>query len=171
MTNACTKWKDALLEAALAETADDELNRHLSNCADCTAQLEALRVRRQRLDALLPLVARAAEPSPDLSARIVAAAEASDARRRSGFWRIWAVAGAAAAIVIAAVAFSMHRSSGLTDAELRQAQELAQWQAPTDVLLQTPGRDFLNSIPRLGETYFTLQSASSSAKRSQSLKP
>lgn len=165
MTNACAKWKDPLLEAALTDAVNEELNHHLSQCTDCAAQLDALRARRQRLDSLLPLVARGAEPSPDLSVRILAAAEASETQRRPHFWRNWALAGAAALIAIVAAVLSVHRPSGLTEMELRQAQALAQWQAPTDVLLQTPGQEFLNSTPKLGESYLAMPGAPQSLKR------
>lgn len=157
MKNACTKWKDALLEAALTETANDDLDHHLAQCVDCTAELKALRIRRERMDSLLPLVARAAEPSPDLSARILAAAEASEARRRPSFRRAWVLAGATAAIVVAVVlVFSLYRRPSLTQAELQGAQALAQWQAPTDVLLKFPGRELLSTTPKLGESYLTM---------------
>jgi len=157
MKNACTKWKDALLEAALTKIANDDLDRHLAQCADCAAELKALRVRRERMDALLPLVARAAEPSPSLSARILAAAEARGTHQHSGFWRAWALAGAAAAIVVAVVlVFSFYRKPSLTEAELQQAQALAQWQAPSDAFLKFPGRELLSTTPKLGESYLTM---------------
>ena len=59
MKNDCAKWKEKLLEAALTGTAAGELGRHLSSCAGCVKELEALRARREQLDALLPLVAEA----------------------------------------------------------------------------------------------------------------
>lgn len=156
MNNACTKWKDALLEAALAESANDELNRHLTQCADCAAEFKALRTRRQRMDALLPLVARAAEPSPGLRARILAAAEASDARRGPRFWRIWAVTGAAATVIAVFLVVNLNSKPGLTAAELRKASQLAQWQSPTSDLLQTPGQQFMTAMPKLGESYIEI---------------
>lgn len=165
MTNTCAKWKDPLLEAALTDAVNEELYHHVSQCMGCAAQLDALRARKQRLDSLLPLVAGGAEPSPHLSVRIVAAAEASETQRRPNFWRNSALAGAAALIAIVAVVLSLHRPSGLTEMELRQAQALAQWQAPTDVLLQTPGQEFLNSTPKLGESYLAMPGVSQRLKR------
>lgn len=165
MTDTCAQWKDPLLEAALTEAVSDKLSHHLSQCRGCAAKLDALRARKQRLDSLLPLVARGAEPSSDLSVRIIAAAEASETQYRPHFWRNWALAGAAALIAIVAVVLSGHRPSGLTEMELRQAQALAQWQAPTDVLLQTPGQEFLNSTPKLGESYLPMPGASQRLKR------
>lgn len=153
MKNTCTKWKDALLEAALAETEDDELKRHLAQCADCAAELKTLRTRRDRMDALLPQVAGAAEPSPNLSARILAAAEASAASQRPVSRRMWALAGVAAAIVVAAIlVFSLNRKPDLSTAELQKAEALAQWHAPSDVFLDFPGRELLSTTPKLGES-------------------
>lgn len=157
MKNACTKWKDALLEAALAETANEQLDRHLSQCEECAAGLKTLRARRQQMDALLPLVARAEEPSPNLHARIMAATEASGERRLPNFWPRWAMAGAVTAIVMVAIlVLTLSGKPGLTDDELSRAQALAQWQAPTDVFLQVPGQEFLNSTPKLGESFLTM---------------
>jgi len=154
MKNTCMKWKDQLLEAALGEPEGSELRAHLLQCPDCSAQLQGLRARRERLDTLLPLVASAAEPSPDLRARILAATETSAARRRPHVWRVWALAGATTVIVIAAIiAWAFKSRTDLTEAELHQAQALAQWRSPTDVLLRIPGQEFLNATPKLGESY------------------
>lgn len=157
MKNTCTKWKDALLEAALGETANEELDRHLSLCQECATELKALRARRQQMDALLPLIARTAEPSPNLHARITSAAEAGGKRRLPNLWPRWAMAGAVAAIVMTAIlVLTLSGKPGLTNDELSQAQALAQFQAPTDVFLQLPGQEFLNSTPKLGESFMTM---------------
>lgn len=156
MKNACTTWKDALLEAALAETTNEHLGRHLSQCEECSAELKTLRARRQQMDALLPLIARAEEPSPNLHARIMAATE-SGKRRLPNFWPRWAMAGAVTVIVMVAIlVLTLSGKPGLTDDELSRAQALAQWQAPTDVFLQVPGQEFLNSTPKLGESFLTM---------------
>lgn len=171
MKNTCTKWKDALLEAALTETTDKELECHLSQCVDCAAELKTLRARKEQMNELLPQVACAAEPSPNLSARILAAAETSAASRRPVSWRMWALAGVAAAIVVVAILiFSLNRKPDLNEAELRQAQALAQWQAPSDVFLDFPGRELLSTTPKLGESYFTMQETSSETMQLLKLK-
>jgi anti-sigma factor RsiW len=157
MKNTCMKWKDRLLEAALAETAGGELSEHLSQCPDCAAELKSLRARREQLDTLLPLVARAEEPSADLRARIVAAAGACTAPWRPNFWRQWVLVGATTVIVIGIViGWAWNRQAKVMEAELRSAQALAQWRAPTDVLLRIPGQEFLSSTPRLGESYIKI---------------
>jgi len=161
MKNGCAKWKDQLPDAVWDDTeATGELRNHLSQCSDCAAELAGLRARRERLESLLPLLAKATEPSPDLRARIVVAAEAGTDRRHLILWRLWATVGAVTAMVLLMLFLvfgrGIGRSTRVTEAELRGAQALAQWRAPTDVFLRTPGQEFLNSTPRLGESYITI---------------
>jgi hypothetical protein len=54
-----------------------------------------------------------------------------------------------------AIGFALERrnSRTLPDGELMVAEKLAQWQAPSDVLLATPGRELLRTTPKLGESY------------------
>ncbi len=40
--------------------------------------------------------------------------------------------------------------------ELAAAQKLAEWRAPTDVLLANPGQEILRKMPRLGEAYVSV---------------
>ena len=156
MKHACTKWKDQLLEAALGGTGP-ELEGHLAQCAKCAAELAALKACRERLDALLPMIASAEEPTPALRARIVAAAEASTMRRRSYFGRRWVLSGAVAVIAIAAFILWLGTPRNkIPEADLRGAQALAEWRAPTDVLLRPPGDQWLNSTPKLGESYIRM---------------
>jgi len=153
MKNTCMKWKDQLLEAALTGTSEGELRDHLSRCADCTTELAALRARRERLDTLLPLVASAEEPSPGLHTRILHATAAATQRQRFSLPRLWVPVTAAVIMIAVMIGWVLNRRNTLTQAELHGAQALAQWRAPSDVLLQMPGQEFLNSAPRLGESY------------------
>jgi hypothetical protein len=156
MKNDCAKWKDQLLEAALTGTAGGGLEKHVSQCANCAGELNALRVRQARLDALLPLVARAAEPSADFHARVLAAAHAVNESKPVWPWRAWALAGASAAIV-AALLLSLflpgRHARTVPETELAAAEKLAEWRAPSDVLLQAPAPQILRSSPKLGESY------------------
>src|SRR3989454_10986338 len=77
MKNDCAKWKEKLLEAALTGTAAGELGPHLSSCAGCMKELEALRARRERLGALRPSVARSAERPGECGQHGLAAAQAA----------------------------------------------------------------------------------------------
>jgi anti-sigma factor RsiW len=155
MKNPCVQWKDQLLEAALGAAMGTKLEAHLAQCAHCADELGRLRARRERLDIMLPLIA-AAEPRPELSARILAT-EATNAHRYAIGWRQWAAAAAATGIVMAVMLGRiLSQRASQSDLELKRAQELAQWRAPTDVLLRLPGRHFLNTPPKLGESYLTL---------------
>ena len=65
---------------------------------------------------------------------------------------MWALLGAT---VAAATLFLVHRGNvrkGEAE-ELSAAQKLAQWRAPSDSLLKTPGQEILKTTPKLGELY------------------
>ena len=159
MKNECAKWKSDLLEAALAGSVTRDLEEHLRQCTDCAEELAALRARRERMDAVLPLVAQGAEPSRDFRARVLAAAEDEGHARSMRLWRAWAMT-AATAVVLGALAtgLTLRWRAGRTvpAAELAAAQKLAQWQAPSDVLLRSAARGILESTPKLGESYLKL---------------
>jgi predicted anti-sigma-YlaC factor YlaD len=155
MNNDCAKFKDLLLEAALTGVPGDILKKHLQDCGNCTSEFAALQARRERLEALLPLLAREQEPSAGFRARVLAAAE-SAREHRSQRWRVWILTGAAAAIVAAltiGLALQRRNSRTLPEGDLIAAKKLAEWRAPSDVLLMTPGREILRTTPRLGVTY------------------
>ena len=157
MKAACEKWKDLLLEAALSGAAARDLEEHLRSCQDCAAELRSLQARSVQLDALLPMVAKVAEPSAGFRARVLAAAEAAGERKRVSRLRAWALAGASAtAVTVLVVGMLWHRESQrkIQVTELEGAQKLAEWRAPSDTLLATPGREILRTTPKLGESYF-----------------
>ncbi len=156
MKNDCSKWKDQLLEAALTGTAAGGLEEHVLKCANCAEELAALRARRKRLDALLPLVAQGVEPPVEFRARVLAAAETASEKKRGRPWRVWGLAGAMAVIVATLmIGLTLHRRAvrSVPETELAAAQKLAEWRAPSDVLLEAPGREILRTTPRLGESY------------------
>jgi anti-sigma factor RsiW len=156
MKNDCTKWRDQLLEAALTGTAARGLEEHVLKCANCAEELAALRARRERLDALLPLLAQGAEPPAEFRARVFAAAEAASESKRGRSCRKLGLAGAMAVIVaMLMIGLTLHRRGvrTLPETELVAAKKLAEWRAPSDVLLETPGREILRTTPRLGESY------------------
>jgi anti-sigma factor RsiW len=155
MKNDCTKWKDQLVEAALTGTAAGGLEEHVLKCANCADELAALRARRKQLDALLPLVAQGAEPPAEFRARVLAAAAASEAKHGQP-WRVWGLAGGMAVTAAALIiGLTLHRRvvRSVPETELAAAEKLAEWRAPSDVLLETPGREILRTTPRLGESY------------------
>jgi len=156
MKKACEKWKDLLREAALTGALAKDLEGHLRGCANCAAELGELRAGAARLDSLLPMVMRGAEPPADFRARVVAAAEAAKKSKRERPWRIWTLAGAAvavAAVLIFAMTLQRRTARMIPGDELATAQKLAEWRAPSDGLLAIPGREILQTTPRLGESY------------------
>lgn len=156
MKNHCKKWKDQLLEAALTGTSAAGLEDHLLKCANCAEELDALRARRERLDALLPLVARGAEPPADFRARVLARAEAASEARRERPWRAWGLAGTMTVILATLIiSLTLHRRAAriVPETELAAAEKLAEWRAPSDVLLKTSGPEVLRTMPRFGESY------------------
>ena len=159
MNGTCEKWKDQLLEAALAGATTKDLEEHLRGCAKCSAELDEVRARAARLDALLPLVARGAEPSADFRARVLAAAEAASEGKRAWPWRAWTLAGATAVVVVVlmiGVVLQRRTARMIPGEELAAAQKLAEWRAPSDGLLVTPGQEMLRTMPRLGESYLNV---------------
>jgi len=156
MKNACEKWKDQLLEAAVTGATPKDLEEHLRSCAECSAELDEGRARAARLEALLPLVAQGAEPSADFRARVLAAASEG---KRARSWRMWTLTGAAAvvAVVLMIAVTLQRRTERMTSVrELAAAQKLAEWRAPSDGLLVTPGQEILKTTPRLGESYLNV---------------
>ncbi len=159
MKNACEKWKDQLVEAALTGTPAEDLKEHLRSCANCSAELDEFRARNERLDELLPLVVQGAEPSANFRARVLAATGAANERQRARPWRVWTLAAATAVIVgVLIVGLMLRRRNGPTvpEEELAAAQKLAEWRAPSDGLLVTPGHEILETMPRLGKSYLNV---------------
>ena len=170
MKNDCAKWQDPLLEAALTGTVARDLQQHLSGCARCTEQFLALSARRQKLDSLLPLVAQGAEPSPDFRARVLAAVETASRPRRSQLqpWLAWGLATVAVLAVAAlftSFALRSRNSQPVPQAELATAQKLAQWRAPSDIFLDTPGSDLLRATPKLGQSYLQVPAKTDKEKQ------
>jgi hypothetical protein len=158
MKGACERWKDQLLEAALAGVTAKDFEEHLRSCAICSSELDVVRARKARMDKLLPLVAQGSEPSPDFRARVLVAAAAVREGKRARPWRAWTLAGATAAIVVLMIGATIYRRTRQTIPadELAAVQKLAEWRAPSDSLLVTPGQDMLRTMPRLGESYLSV---------------
>jgi len=163
--------KDAMLEAVLTGALDTRFQEHLQGCESCRQELGALQARRIRMDAALPLIA-AAEPQPGFHARVMRAAEAGLPTPAPRPWfRVpqmrWALAAPALAAlaIVAAVVVPRLRHSGPSPDEVAAATQLAAWQAPSDFLLQVPGRELLRETPRLGETYFPIHLPATKERR------
>ena len=160
MKNECKKWQDLLRESALTGTAARDLEEHLRSCPQCSATLHELRARAEQLDELLPLLVQGAEPPADFRARVIAAADAEGKGVRAPSWRAWTLAGAATVLVmvlIVGVGLQRRTTSTIPADELAAAQKLAEWRAPSDGLLLTPGQEMLRKMPRLGESYLNVR--------------
>jgi hypothetical protein len=163
MRNECAARKDQLLEAALTGSVGPELKAHLLACNHCAKELSALQLRRERLDALLPLVAQEVEPSSDFRARVVIAAESASPASRAPLSRIWGLAGLAGmtlAALLLALVLRGRISAPAPESDLATAQKLAAWRAPSDIFLQTPGREILRSTLKLGDSYLPIRASS-----------
>lgn len=158
MKDACEKWKDQLLEAALTGAKAKDFEEHLRVCTICSTELEIVRGRRMRLDELLPLMTRGAELPANFRVQVLAATETADGVKRARQWRIWMLAGATGVIVAVMIVTTMYRRAAQTipEKELAAVQRLAEWRAPSDALLATPGREILRTMPRLGESYLNV---------------
>lgn len=134
-----------------------ELEEHLRTCTHCAEELKAVEARKAQLDALLPQIVQGSEPSADFRARVLAAAEVAGERKRTSRWRTWTLAGTLATAAILVVALWYRGTTGKIQAdEIARAQKLAEWRAPSDSLLATPGQELLRSTPKLGESYLTV---------------
>lgn len=158
MKETCEKWKDQLLEAALTGATAKDFEEHLRSCTICSTELDAVRERKALMDELLPLVARGAEPPADFRARVLAAAEAAGEGKRTRRWRLWTLAGATAAMVMLMIGAAMYRRTAQTIPrdEITAIQKLAEWRAPSDSLLMTPGQEILKTTPKLGQSYLSV---------------
>jgi hypothetical protein len=155
MTNGCPDRKDQLFEAALGAEATAEFARHLLTCLRCTGALTALRMRREQLDLLLPQISSGAELPADFRARVLSAVEKREPSRRFR-WRLALAGAAAVATIVLALVVRDAWVRRLQDASLVPVERIAQWRAPSDVFLETPGRRNLQTGPRLGDSIVNL---------------
>jgi anti-sigma factor RsiW len=155
MKTNCEKWNEAMLEAALSDHGNPQLDEHLRACPSCAQELLVFRAARQRMDALLPKLANEASPREQFSAQVLHATRAS----MPGKWRRISML-TAAPVLIALVLIFVLRQPSASSAELAKAEQLARWHAPTDALLETPGQDLLRTMPQFGETYLKPQALS-----------
>src|SRR5437660_11568352 len=154
MTNACVKWKEQLLEAARTGTAAGDLEEHMKTCAACAAEFEVLQARRERMDTMLPLVARGAELPGEFRARVVAAAEAESEQKRARSVGGWVLAGATAVVTAGlVVGLLLHWRAAPTvlEGELPTAERVAELREPREVLRRITGKEISETTVRFGE--------------------
>src|SRR5437879_12581733 len=102
----------------------------MKTCAACAAEFEVLQARRERMDTMLPLVARGAELPGEFRARVVAAAEAESEQKRARSVGGWVLAGGTAGGTAArGVGLLLDWGRGATGlgGELPGGGEMAEW--------------------------------------------
>src|SRR5437879_13573057 len=105
----------------------------MKTCAACAAEFEVLQARRERMDTMLPLVARGAELPGEFRARVVAAAEAESEQKRARSVGGWVLAGATAVVTAGlGVGLLLHLRAGPTGlgGGLPAGEGVAEWRAP-----------------------------------------
>jgi hypothetical protein len=155
MTNGSPERKDQQFETALGADAAAEFAEHLLTCRGCAEALSALRMRWEKLERLLPQITSGAGLPTDFRARVLSAVETSEPSRRFR-WRLVFAGVAVAAAVVLALAVRDAWVRRRDDARLVPVERIAQWRAPSDVFLETPGRRNLQTGPRLGDSIVNL---------------
>jgi hypothetical protein len=155
----CDRWRESLAEFALGAPADPGLAEHLQKCRSCSVALAKLQSLTGEIDRGIQQLAFA-EPDVEAAAGILAEV-ASRAEQSRG----WGPAGRTIAAVFAAVAF-LAASLGIswrhraqreeTERALSAAAGISRWKPPTRELLRSPYDGLLRGGPRLGETFYRL---------------
>ena len=155
----CDRWRESLADFALGAPADPDLAEHLPKCASCS-------VRLARMQSLTLEIARGiqqlavAEPDVDASARILA--EVGSRAAPSRWWRppsrTIGAAFAAAAFLAASLGISWRHRAQREETERARsaAARISRWKPPTRELLRSPYDGLLKGAPRLGETFYRL---------------
>jgi hypothetical protein len=155
----CDRWREALAEFALGAPADPGLPEHLQKCRSCSVLLAKLQSLTGELDRGIQQLAFA---EPDVEAAAGILAEVASRAEQSRWWgparRTIAAAFAAVAFLAAALGVSWsHRAQRQeTERALSAAAEIARWKPPTRELLRSPYDGLLRGAPRLGETFYRL---------------
>lgn len=162
---ACADWREQLVDHALGLPVSPGLEAHLAGCAACASALAAWRAQVEQLDTgVRQLVA--SEPSPYLRSRVLAELNSQSARF---VWvERWRRALAALAVV-AGLAVLGYAVRGALERQkqvetVSAALALSQWRSPTEALLQSPADALLKTVPRLGESFFTIKPEAGESK-------
>jgi hypothetical protein len=97
---ACERYRDALSDLAAGGPAQAEVELHLQSCEACRVELAQLRQVLGIVDQELARLV-AAEPSPELAARIRSVVAESGASPGWGFGWLWPAAGVGVAVLVA----------------------------------------------------------------------
>jgi hypothetical protein len=157
----CDRWRESLAEFALGAPADPGLAEHLRKCASCSVRLAKMQSLTGEIDRGIQQLAFA-EPDVEAAARILA--EVGSRAEQSRWWRPTGRAIAAAFAAVAFLAASLgiswrHRAQREeTERALSAAAGISRWKPPTRELLRSPYDGLLKGAPRLGETFYRLDS-------------
>jgi hypothetical protein len=155
----CDRWRESLAEFALGAPADPGLEEHLQKCASCSGALAKMQSLTGEIDRGIRQLAFA-EPDVEAAPRILAevAARAEQSRRWGPAGRTIAAAFAAVAFLAASLGISWrHRAQREeTERALSAAAGISRWRPPTRELLRSPYDGLLTGGPRLGETFYHL---------------
>lgn len=161
---ACSKWHDELMDAALGGASQD-LQAHLNVCAACAAQFSKLQAARTRMDAALAGLRAPEGPSENF---LVAVKRRVEAQPRTGTRRVvWQLAAAAVLLIIFAGAIAREASRREERELVSAATAISEWRSPTESLLCSPATGFLQGSPRLGETYFPIDTTAAARRAGQ----
>jgi anti-sigma factor RsiW len=169
----CDQWREALADFALGSPADSRLAEHLGKCAACSAALARMQSLTREVDAgVRQLVSE--EPDPNSAARILAeVGTTAEQARPLPTGRTIAAAFAVAVLLTFSLGelWRLRTQREETERALSAAAEIFTWKSPTRELLRSPYDSLLKSAPRLGETFYPLDTGSlkkdSSARRTK----
>jgi hypothetical protein len=158
----CENWNEQLTETALGRPTPRDVEEHLASCPACREALNDLRERRRHMDSGLRSLVSTDGPSPAFRDRLTSAIEAQRAPRFG--WRVpigAMAAGVAVAVLVMILGRTPNRPAGPGESPgpSLPAARISEWRSPTDVLLRTPADELLKSSPRLGVTFFSIESA------------
>lgn len=167
----CPKWKHNLLDLALGGCGASELEAHLKVCSACSAALDELRTRRERIDDALPKLIQGVEPSAAFRARLMALAENPPPRA----WPLRAGLPVAFALVVVFAVWLVSPSPRRVEHKQRDkvllaGQRLGNWQSPTRFLLDSSADELLRSVPSLGNPFIRIQPTALKIARSEKRK-
>jgi hypothetical protein len=151
----CDRWRESLAEFALGAPADLGLAEHLRKCASCSVRLANMQSLTGEMDRGIQQLAFA-EPDVGSAARILA--QVGSRAEQSRWWRPIAATFAAVAFLSASLGISWRHRAQREEAEraLSAAAGISRWKPPTRELLRSPYEGLLLGAPRLGETFYRL---------------
>jgi hypothetical protein len=165
----CERWRASLAEFALGAPADPGLAEHVRKCASCSVRLAKMQSLTGEIDRGIQQLAFA-EPDVKAAARILA--EVASQAEPSRWWRPAGrtIAAAFAAVVFLAVSLGIswrYRAQRQeTERALSAAAGISRWKPPTRELLRSPYDSLLKGAPRLGETFYRLDTGGSGTDHS-----